>query len=171
MARSPEVTSLDDHLVQIQALVRSPRPARVAIDSLSAPERLGPTQSYRAFILALSTFLQQEGIVTIFTAASPSLLGGTSIIQGHVSSLTDAIVPLRYVELAGRIHRGSAVLRQRGSGHNTRIREFTITDRGMHVGEPFSDITGIRSGNVVTFAPTVTTPSLLRSWLARRLDR
>lgn len=169
--RSPEVASLDNHLVQIQALVHSPRQARVAMTSLSALERLGPTQSYREFILALSAFLQQKGIVTIFTAALPSALGGTSINQGHVSALTGDIVLLRYVELAGRIHRGIAVLELCGNGHDTRIREFTITDRGTHVGEPFSDITGILSGNAVTIAPTVTTPSLLRSWLARRLDR
>ena len=169
VSRSPEAAGLDDHLVQIQDLVRRLRPSRVAIDSLSALERLGPAQSYREFVIALSAFLKQEGIATLFTAASPSLLGGTSITQGHVSAMTDAIVLLRYVELAGRIHRGIAVLKLRGSGHDSRIREFTITDRGMRVGEPFSDITGILSGNAVTIAPTVTTPSLLRGWLTRRL--
>lgn len=130
---------------------------------------LAPAQAYQEFVIALSAFLKQEEIGTLFTAASPSLLGGTSITQGHVSAMSDAIVLLRYVELASRIHRGIAVLKLRGSGHDTRIREFTISDRGMHIGAPFSDITGILSGNAVTIAPTVTTPSLLRSWLARRL--
>ena len=38
----PEVATLEDHLVAIKRIIEEYRPARVAIDSLSALERVGP---------------------------------------------------------------------------------------------------------------------------------
>ena len=35
----------------------------------------------------------------------------------------------------------------RGSEHDHDIREYTIDARGMHIGEPFRQVSGILSGN------------------------
>ena len=46
----------------------------------------------------------------------------------------------------GTVRRGLTVLKMRGSMHDKRIREFTIDGRGMHIGAPFRDISGILAG-------------------------
>lgn len=140
VALYPEVAGLDDHFVQIQEMVERLRPRRVAIDSLSALERLGSERSYYEFVLRLTTYLKQQGVVALMTLATPVLLGGPSVTEGHISAVADGIVLLRYVEVDGRVRRGVTVLKLRGSGHDSEIREYQITDSGMIVGEPFRGV-------------------------------
>src|SRR5581483_5337421 len=78
-----------------------------------------------------------------------NLLGGSSITESHISTITDSIILLRYVEALGEMRRGVAVLKMRGSMHDKDIREFTIDGRGMHIGKPFRTISGILSGHFV----------------------
>jgi circadian clock protein KaiC len=65
-----------------------------------------------------------------------------------MSTIADTVILLRYVEIYGEIHRGIAVLKMRGSGHDKEIREFTVDASGMHVGDSFRNISGIISGQV-----------------------
>ena len=53
------------------------------------------------------------------------------------------------VELFGEMRRGVTVLKMRGSQHDKEIREFTIDGEGMHLGEPFRNVTGILSGQPI----------------------
>jgi len=69
------------------------------------------------------------------TAATPTLLGGSSVTEQHVSTLTDTIILLRYVELFGEVKRGITVLKMRGSQHDHDIHEFSIGAVGLAVGE------------------------------------
>ena len=57
--------------------------------------------------------------------------------EGHISTLADGIILLRYVEHRSEVRRGLAVLKMRGAAHEKQILEFTIDDHGLHVGEPF----------------------------------
>ena len=83
----------------------------------------------------------------LFTSTTPTLLGGASVTETHISTITDSIILLRYVESYGEMRRGIDVLKMRGSQHDKAIREFTIDGAGMHIGEPFRDVAGILSGN------------------------
>ncbi|HZI41688.1 MAG TPA: ATPase domain-containing protein, partial [Gemmatimonadaceae bacterium] len=94
-----------------------------------------------------------QEITGLFTSTTPSLMGGTSITEGHISTLTDSIILLRYVEMFGEMKRGITVLKMRGSIHDKRIREFSIDGRGMHLGRPFRNVTGILSGAPVHISP------------------
>jgi circadian clock protein KaiC len=146
----PEVASLDDHLVEIKALVDQVRPARVVVDSLSALERLGSAASYRALVIGLTSYIKETGVVSVVTSSSADLVGGTSVTESHISGLIDAIVLLRYVERDSAVRRGLAVLKMRGSAHDAHIREFTVVDRtGMVIGEPFDRLSSVLSGEPV----------------------
>jgi circadian clock protein KaiC len=155
-ATYPETASLEDHLLEMTHQLDSFRPARVAIDSLSALERSGGLRGFREFIIVLTSYVKGQQIAGLFTSSAPSLLGGSSATDGHISTLTDSIILLRYVELGSEIKRGITVLKMRGSGHDRRIREFTIDGHGMHIGEPFVGVSGILSGQVV--APPAPVP-------------
>jgi circadian clock protein KaiC len=139
----PEVASLDDHLVELQSVVKRVAPTRIVVDSLSALERLGSPTSYREFVIGLTSFVKESGTASLVTASSPELVGTTSVTSSHISGLIDAILLLRYTEVDSSIRRALTVLKMRGSAHDPTIREFTIDERGMTIGEPFTGVRGI----------------------------
>jgi circadian clock protein KaiC len=150
----PEVLGLEDWLLSIQRTVAEFKPDRVALDSLSALERVGSVRAFREFVIGFTSFIKHQEITGLFTATTPSLMGGTSITEANISTLTDSIVLLRYVEMFGEMKRGITVLKMRGSLHDKGIREFTIDRRGMHLGRPFRNVTGILAGTPVHVSPT-----------------
>jgi circadian clock protein KaiC len=143
----PEVTGLEDHLLNIKEAVDRVNPHRVAIDSLSALERVSTVRGFREFVIALTSFIKQREIVGLFTATTSQLMGGESITEAHISTITDSIILLRYVELFGEMRRGITVLKMRGSMHDKNIREFNISSDGLHIGKPFRSVAGIISGH------------------------
>jgi len=145
----PEVATLEDHLVEIKRAIDEYQPARIAIDSLSALERVGSPKSFREFIIGLTSFVKAKQTVGLFTASTDTLLGGSSVTETHISTLTDSIILLRYVETFGAVKRGMTVLKMRGSNHDRDIREYSIDADGLHVGKPFRSVAGILSGNIV----------------------
>lgn len=144
----PERHGLEDHLISIKKMIETYRPTRMVVDSLSALERVGTRNSYREFVVGLTAFVKQHEVLALVTAITPALLGGTSVTEAHISTVTDTIIMLRYVESAGIMRRGMTVLKMRGSLHDKHIREFTIDGSGMHIGEPFHRIAGIISGQI-----------------------
>ncbi len=143
----PETAGLEDHLISMKNTIEHFKPTRVAIDSLSALERVGTIKSFREFIIGLTSFIKHQELAGLFTATTPTLTGGASVTESHISTLTDSIILLRYVEMSGEMRRGLTVLKMRGSMHDKDIREFTIDQQGMHIGQPFRDVTGILAGN------------------------
>jgi circadian clock protein KaiC len=158
VATYPELATLEDHLVAIKAAIDEFGPARVAIDSLSALERVGSAKLLRDFITGVTAYVKARESVGMFTVATDTLLSGSSVTETHISTLTDSIILLRYVEVFGELKRGITVLKMRGSNHDRDIREYRIDDTGLHVGEPFRTVTGILSGNVVSLVPTTSPP-------------
>ncbi len=150
----PESASLEDHLIRIKEHIDEFRPNRIAVDSLSAMERIATVRGFREFVLGLTSFAKDAEITGLFTSTTPTLTGGTSVTEAHISSITDSIILLRYVELFGEMRRGIAVLKMRGSRHEKDIRELSIDGSGMHIGTPFRNVTGILAGNPVQVALT-----------------
>jgi circadian clock protein KaiC len=150
----PEVTGLEDRLHDIKSTVRDFKPNRLAVDSLSALERAGGHKGFREFIIDLTSFIKHQEVGGMFTATTPTLFGGESITEAHISTLTDSIILLRYVEMYGEMRRGITVLKMRGSMHDKDIREFTIDGVGMHIARPFRNVTGILAGHPVYAEPS-----------------
>ena len=149
----PEVAGLEDWLITVQRLIHEFKPKRVALDSLSALERMGSNKAFREFVIGMTSFLKHNEITGLFTSTTPTLMGGSSITESHISTLTDSIILLRYVEVFGEMKRGMTVLKMRGSIHDKDIREFTIDQNGMHLGRPFRHVTGILAGSPVHVSP------------------
>lgn len=135
-ASYPETGNLEDHLVRIKQWVEQIRPDRVAIDSLTALERVGSDRSFREFVIALVAFLREKGITLLVTANTTSIGGGTSASEAQISSMTDTIVVLRYIEQASEVQRALAVLKMRGSDQDKRVRSFSVSSRGLTIGDP-----------------------------------
>ena len=142
----PEACSLEDHELRIRDLIEEYQPTRVALDSLTSLERTAPGKSFREFVLIVTSMVKEKEIAGLFTSTTPSLLGSESVTEAHISSITDSIILLRYVETLGTMRRGLTVLKMRGSPHDKDIHEYTIDSSGMHVGRPFKNVTGILAG-------------------------
>jgi circadian clock protein KaiC len=110
-------------------------------------ERVGTLRGFREFVIAVTSFIKNEEITGIYTSTTPSLMGGTSITETHILTITDSIIILRYIEVFGEIKRCLNVLKMRGAMHEKNIREYNIDNYGMHIGDPFTNITGILGGN------------------------
>src|SRR5262245_4516342 len=94
----PEVNGLEDWLIIVERPVEEFQPNRVALDSRSALERIGSMKAFREFIIGFTSFTKQQEITGLMTSTTPTLMGGASITEGHISTLTDSIILLRYVE-------------------------------------------------------------------------
>ena len=149
----PDLSGLEDWLVTIQGIITEFGPQRMALDSLSALENVGTLKAFREFVIGLTSFIKHKEITGMFTATTGTLMGGDSITESNISTLTDSIILLRYVEMFGDVKRGLTVLKMRGSAHDKAIREFTIGKDGMHVGRAFRNVTGILSGAPVHVTP------------------
>ena len=90
-------------------------PNRIAVDSLSALERVSTEKGYREFVIGITSFIKDREAAGLFTSTTPTLLGGTSITEAHISTITDTIILLRYVEMMGEMRRGITVLKMRFS--------------------------------------------------------
>ena len=149
----PDLSGLEDWLVTIQGIITEFGPQRMALDSLSALENVGTLKAFREFVIGLTSFIKHKEITGMFTATTGTLMGGDSITESNISTLTDSIILLRYVEMFGEVKRGLTVLKMRGSKHDKAIREFTIGADGMHVARAFRNVTGILSGAPVHVSP------------------
>jgi circadian clock protein KaiC len=146
VCRYPETMGPEDHLLFIKKEMDAFKPYRIAVDSLSAMERVLTLRSFREFVITLTSYTKLKEIAGIFTSTTKTLLGGESITEAHISTLTDAIVILRYVEMHAEMKRGIAVIKLRGSAHEKEIREFVISDNGMQIGEVFKGVESIMTG-------------------------
>ncbi|MET8688462.1 circadian clock protein KaiC [Streptomyces sp. NPDC004732] len=143
----PEVASPEEHFLRVRRVIEEFRPSRVAIDTLSALERIVSSRALLDFVIALGAVLRSREITTLLTSAPTGRVTPTvtPAIAMEVASLTDVTILMRYVEARGQIQRGIAVLQTRGSVHDHSIRRFEIDDTGMHIGEPMTDLSSVLS--------------------------
>ncbi|WP_329253682.1 circadian clock protein KaiC [Actinoallomurus sp. NBC_01490] len=148
-ADSPESASPEEHFMHLRHAVADYAPSRLVIDTLSSLERVVSTRSLLDFVIALTTLVRDREITTLITAAytGQSPPGGPPSGGIDIARVTDVTIMLRYVERIGDIQRAIAVLQARGSGHDHAIRQVTIDDAGMHIGDPLPRVAHVLSGS------------------------
>ncbi|MEM9814163.1 MAG: circadian clock protein KaiC [Pseudomonadota bacterium] len=146
VCRHPESIGLEDHLVAIKQETEAFGPQRLAIDSMSALERGTSAKAFREFVIGITGHVKAKGMAAMFTNTTAMLVGRETIAETHMSTVTDSIFLLRYVELCGEVRRGIAVLKMRGSQHDRDIREYSIGANGMTIRGPFESVNGILAG-------------------------
>ena len=74
-------------------------------------------------------------------------MGSHSITDSHISTITDTIIMLQYVEIRGDMARAINVFKMRGSWHDKGIREYTISQNGPDIKDSFRNYERIISGS------------------------
>jgi circadian clock protein KaiC len=142
----PESTGLENHLQIIKSEISHFKPARIAIDSLSAMARGVSNNAFRQFVIGVTGYAKQEEITGFFTNTTDQFLGFNSITDSHISTITDTILILQYVEIHGEMSRAINVFKMRGSWHDKGIREYNITADGPDIKDSFRNYERIISG-------------------------
>jgi circadian clock protein KaiC len=142
----PESTGLEDHLQIIKSEIADFKPARIAIDSLSALARGVSNNAFRQFVIGVTGYAKQEEITGFFTNTTDQFMGSHSITDSHISTITDTILMLQYVEIRGEMARAINVFKMRGSWHDKGIREYNITADGPEIKDSFRNYERIVSG-------------------------
>ncbi|MEN9245290.1 MAG: circadian clock protein KaiC [Thermostichales cyanobacterium SRBZ-1_bins_19] len=143
----PESAGLEDHLQLIKSEIMSYKPSRIAIDSLSALARGVSPNAFRQFVIGVTGFAKQEEITGFFTNTTDQFMGSQSITESHISTITDTIILLQYVEIRGRMSRALNVFKMRGSWHDNGICEYLMSSNGIEIKDSFRGYERIISGS------------------------
>lgn len=143
----PESAGLEDHLQTIKSEIAKFKPSRIAIDSLSALARGVTNNAFRQFVIGVTGYAKQEEITGFFTNTTDQFMGSNSITESHISTITDTIILLQYVEIRGEMSRAVNVFKMRGSWHDKGIREYDISSDGPNIKSSFRNYEGIISGS------------------------
>lgn len=143
----PESAGLEDHLQIIKSEIGEFKPSRIAIDSLSALARGVSHNAFRQFVIGVTGYAKQEEITGFFTNTTDQFMGSHSITDSHISTITDTILMLQYVEIRGEMSRAINVFKMRGSWHDKGIREYTISEKGAEIRDSFRNYERIISGS------------------------
>jgi circadian clock protein KaiC len=119
----------------------------VVIDSLNGYLNATPEERFLTIQLhELLTYLGQLGVATIIVGAHQGLIGPNMISPVDASYLADAVVLLRYYEAEGEVRQAISVVKKRGGAHERTIRDFRLSDKGVHIGEPLRRFRGVLTG-------------------------
>jgi circadian clock protein KaiC len=122
---------------------------RVVIDSLSGFElKLAPTfrEDFRESLLRLVSALASLGVTVLMTSELEDRYTDLRFSPYGTAFLTDAIVVQRYIEVESRLRRVMAVVKVRGSMHSNELREYTIDQSGLVIGDLLEDQEGLLGG-------------------------
>ena len=83
----------------------------------------------------------------LFSLESPEIFSTEMRVPiDGVSIVSENLIMLRYVEIDGTLRRLLAILKVRDSDFDPILREFTLSDRGLVVGDSFNNVEALLSG-------------------------
>lgn len=85
-------------------------------------------------------------VTGLITNEVNQITGAFRATEQNVSHLADAIIILRHVEYKGELRKVIGVLKMRASDFERGLRLLEITEHGLTVGEPLSNLRGILTG-------------------------
>ena len=140
--------SNDKLLYEIITAVEKVNAKRVVIDSISS--LLSATmneEQIRQFLVQLAGYFKAKGITCIlnqlcttnFGAERGQLMGGLMTSEMHLSSITDGIIMLLFVESGQKIKMLLNVLKLRGSWHSHEIMNYEIEKDGIKMGNKYEE--------------------------------
>lgn len=132
---------------QIRKLVEQTKPTVLVIDSLNGFMNAMPGEEFLMLQLhELVSYLNQQGISTIFTLAQHGLIGPAMETPVDVSYLADTVLLFRYYEDRGELRQALSVLKKRSGKHERSIRALSFAGGRLSVGEILADLQGVMTG-------------------------
>ncbi len=145
-ASRPTLNGLEMHLVSIHKKVKKFKPHTVVIDPITNLITVGSVSEVKSMLIRLIDFLQAEQITVLFTALTLNTIINEQTDEG-VSSLVDAWLLVKDIEMNGERNRGLYIMKSRGMKHSNQVREFVITDEGLDLVDVYLGVDGVLTGS------------------------
>lgn len=142
----PTLYGLEMHLVFIHKQIKRFKPQTVILDPITNLITVGSIGEVKSILIRLIDFLQVEGITVLFTALTLTKVVNEQTDEG-VSSLVDAWLLVKDIELNGERNRGIYIMKSRGMKHSNQVREFVITDGGVDLLDVYLGTNGVLTGS------------------------
>jgi circadian clock protein KaiC len=145
-ASRPTLYGLEMHLVAIHKAIKKFKPQVVVLDPITNLITIGSVSEVKAMLVRLIDFLQEEQITVMFTALTLNNIVNEQTDEG-VSSLVDAWLLIKDIEMNGERNKGLYVMKSRGMRHSNQVREFVIGEDGLNLLDVYLGPDGILTGS------------------------
>lgn len=142
-AARPSLFGFEMHLARMNRDIEQFEPATIVVDPISAFR--GPSSEIHATLIRLADVCKTKGITALFTSLSADA-DQMNESERSVSSLMDTWIALHDVEADGERNRILYLLKSRGMSHSKQIREYELSDGGIHLTEPYLGPEGVLTG-------------------------
>lgn len=144
IAARPTFYSLEMHLAIILREVNRFKPQLVVLDPISAFTDSADIAEVQAMLLRIVDYLKSNGITAVFTHLASVEQAQT---DAGLSSIMDGWVLLLNREANGEFNRELYLLKARGISHSNQVREFVMSNSGIHLLEPYLGEDGALTGS------------------------
>ena len=146
--RAPVDLDLDRVTWEVLREVERIAPQRLVIDSISEFEdAFMPGRSATGFFAALAGSLRTRMISSLIVKETAQIIGPELDFSGTpLTVLSENLVLFRWVEFRSELYRILSILKMRDSTYDASIRQYVITDRGIHVLQKVETAEGLLTG-------------------------
>jgi len=131
---SPVELDVDEHVYQIQELVREVGAQRVIIDSISSFEiGMSDKIKYTDYIWGLTDYFKSHGISVLLTHEMHDSSALSALTKHGISFVADNLLLLAFKEDGVNLRRYLRVVKMRGSRHSTELKELIINELGVSI--------------------------------------
>ncbi|HWY85901.1 MAG TPA: ATPase domain-containing protein [Gemmataceae bacterium] len=141
--------SVDETVHEIVSSVKKIGCKRLVIDSLVGFEMAlapGFRTDFRESLYRMIAALTRLGVTIVTTVEVDENFTSMNLSNFTVSFLADDILRLRYVSINGRLRKMLLAVKMRRSEHSIDMVEYTITSKGVAIGEPLRGYRALTSG-------------------------
>jgi len=146
-AERPTLYGLEAHLAEIQNIIPRFKPSVVVIDPISNLSTVASFIDVKSMLIRLLDLLKSQGVTTMLTALTPAGRSSLESTDIGISSLADAWLLLRDIEIGGERNRGMYILKSRGMAHSNQVREFRLTPHGVDLLDVYVGPAGVLTGS------------------------
>lgn len=97
-------------------------------------------------LVEIGQYLRNQGVTGLVTNEVHQITGSFQATEQKISHLADTIIIFRHVEYRGELRKVIGVLKQRTSACEPRLRELSIREGGLEIGEPLTELRAILTG-------------------------
>lgn len=141
--------SVDEMVHELISTVRRLNATRVVLDSLAGFEMaLAPEfrHEFRESLYRMVLALTRLGVTVLSTVEIEENFTSMGLSSFAISFLADDIIRFRYVSINGQLRRMLVVVKMRNSDHSIDLREYSINEAGIQLGERLLGYRALTSG-------------------------
>jgi len=159
---SPVELSPEHLYIEIEEFVERSGIKRLVIDSVSdfIPSVRDPNL-IRDYLYTYTKLFESKGVTAVLTSEMDQVTGTLGMSDINYAFVMDCVIYLGFCEIESQMRRVIMVLKQRGSDHETELRELILASDGPKVGAKFTGLSGV-IGGVATGQYQVTVDEMIQ---------